>query len=51
MHMRRAHLAQLEAILFDLLTAAIVLPVVIIPAALAAVLDFSARAVRWVRAA
>ena len=49
MHLRPA-LAQLEAAIFDLLTAIVVLPFVILPTLLAAAVDLSARAVRWIRA-
>ncbi|MEO8511186.1 MAG: hypothetical protein ABI534_08085 [Chloroflexota bacterium] len=51
MHKPRAQLSQLEAIVFDVLTAAIVLPLVIIPAVVAAAVDLFARLVRRVRAA
>ena len=51
MHVTRARLAQIEAMAFDLFSAAIVLPIVIIPAAIAAAVDLLARVGRRVRAA
>lgn len=51
MHVTRARLAQIEAMAFDLFTDAIVLPIVIIPAAIAAAVDLLARLGRRVRAA
>ena len=51
MHLTRAGLRQMEAMAFDLFTAAIVLPVVIIPAAIAAAAHLLARLARRVRAA